>query len=143
MVAPVLSQWFAAFVFTQAIEVPIYCRALGDRADPRGGAALPRESLRWRLGFAFVASMLTHPYVWFVIPGAFWSRGWLAATQAWPGLDAWRYELFFVTAEGFAVAVEALLLAALRVRRPWLWALLANASSAGLGMLLRELTGWP
>ena len=33
--------------------------------------------------------------------------------------------------------------ALLRVPRPLLWALVANATSAGLGMLLRELTGWP
>ncbi|MBL8975851.1 MAG: hypothetical protein JNK56_34935, partial [Myxococcales bacterium] len=60
-----------------------------------------------------------------------------------PGLAAWRYELFFLTAESFAVVAEALLLRALRVPRPLLWALVANATSAGLGMLLRELTGWP
>jgi hypothetical protein len=139
----VLGEWFAAFVFTQAIEVPIYCRALAGRADPRSGEPLPREPLAWRAGMAFLASMATHPYVWFVIPSLFWSAWWTSATAAWPALGEWRYALFLVVAEGFAVAAEALLLRGLRVRRALWWALLANAASAGLGMLTRELLGWP
>jgi hypothetical protein len=39
--------WLIAFAFTQAVEVPIYLRA---------GAG-------WRA--AFLASTLTHPFVWF------------------------------------------------------------------------------
>lgn len=137
-----ISAWFSAFVFTQALEIPIYLRALRGRADARG-RPLPPESLRWRLGFAFLASMATHPYVWFVIPSLFTSRLWQAAVAAQPGLLPWRHTLFFITAEAFAVLAEALLLRALRVPRPLLWALLANATSAGLGVLLRALTGWP
>ena len=137
-----ISAWFSAFVFTQALEMPIYLAAFRRRVDARG-EPLPPESLRWRLGFAFLASMATHPYVWFVIPALFSSRLWLGMVAQWPGLLAWRYELFFITAESFAVLSEALLLRALRVPRPLLWALVANATSAGLGMLLRELTGWP
>lgn len=137
-----ISAWFSAFVFTQALEVPIYLMALRRRADARGGP-LPPESLRWRLGFAFLASMATHPYVWFVIPFVFSSPAWDMAVAAWPGLLPWRYALFFVVAESFAVLAEGLLLRALRVPRPLLWALLANATSAGLGLLLRAFTGWP
>ncbi|MBL8973557.1 MAG: hypothetical protein JNK56_23415, partial [Myxococcales bacterium] len=62
-----ISAWFSAFVFTQALEMPIYLAAFRRRVDARG-EPLPRESLRWRLGFGFLASMATHPYVWFVIP---------------------------------------------------------------------------
>lgn len=137
-----ISAWFSAFVFTQALEMPIYLMAFRRRVDARG-EPLPPESLRWRLGFAFLASMATHPYVWFVIPALFSSRLWLRMVAQWPELVAWRYELFFITAESFAVLSEALLLRALRVPRPLLWALVANATSAGLGMLMRELTGWP
>ena len=138
----VISAWFSAFVFTQAFEVPIYLVALRRRVDRRGEPLAP-ESLRWRLGFGFLASMATHPYVWFVIPTLFSSRVWLAAVERWPALLPWRHELFFVTAESFAVLAEGLLLRALRVPRPLLWALVANAASAGLGMLTRALTGWP
>ncbi len=137
-----IGAWFSAFVFTQALEMPIYTIALRGRVDARGEPLAP-ESLRWRLGFAFLASMATHPYVWFVIPSLFSSHLWMRTVAAWPGLLAWRHELFFVTAESFAVLAEALLLRALRVPRPLLWALVANAASAGLGMLARELTGWP
>jgi hypothetical protein len=137
----VVANWFWAFVFTQAFEVPIYLVALRRRVD-RAGQPLPRESLRWRLGFAFLASMATHPYVWFVIPTLFSSRPWVAAVARWPGLQPWRHELFFVTAESFAVLAEALLLRALRVPSPLLWALVANATSAGLGLLARAYGIW-
>lgn len=137
-----LSAWFSAFMFTQALEVPIYLVALRGRADARG-ELLPPESLRWRLGFAFLASMATHPYVWFVFPYVFTSGPWKAAVAAWPVLGAWRYAVFFAVAESFAVLAEGLLLRALRVPRALLWALLANTSSAGLGLLLRALIGWP
>lgn len=136
-----LVHWFWAFVCTQALEVPIYVAALARRVDPRAGAPLPRESLRWRLGFAFLASMATHPYVWFVIPSLFTSPLWTAAAARWPGLTAWRYALFFAVAESFAVLAEALLLRALRVPRPLLWSLAANATSAGVGLALAAL-GW-
>lgn len=129
--------WFIAFVFTQALEVPIYYVALGRREGAR-----ERDQV-WRVGFGFLASMATHPYVWFVIPSLFYSRMWDTLTYTQPWLEGWRYPLFFVTAESFAVVAEALLLKALRVPRPLLWALVANATSAGLGMLLRELVGWP
>jgi len=137
----VLAYWFSAFVLTQALEMPVYLAALARRADPRDGALLPRESLRWRLGFAFLPSMATHPYVWFVIPALFSSPAWTAAVARWPGLEAWRYALFFALAEAFAVLAEALLLRALRVPRALLWSLAANATSAGIGLALGAL-GW-
>ena len=137
-----LSAWFSAFMFTQALEVPIYLVALRGRVDARG-VPLARESLRWRLGFAFLASMATHPYVWFVFPYLFTSRAWQSVVGAWPVLGEWRWGLFLAVAESFAVLAEGLLLRALRVPRALLWALLANATSAGLGLLLRALVGWP
>lgn len=133
--------WFWAFVFTQAIEVPIYVVALARRADPRSGQRLALESLRWRVGFAFLASMATHPYVWFVIAPLMYSRLWTEAVASWPALAGWHYPLFFALAEGFAVVAEALLLRALRVPRALLWALAANATSSGVGLLMNAL-GW-
>lgn len=132
-----VKDWFIAFVFTQALEVPIYYVALGRRAGAR-----ERDRV-WRAGFAFLASMATHPYVWFVIPSLFYSRMWDSLTFSWPWLQDWQYTLFFVTAESFAVVAEGLLLLGLRVPRPFLWALAANAFSALTGLLLRELGVWP
>lgn len=131
--------WFWAFVLTQALEMPIYLVALGRRADPRSGEPLAAESLRWRLGFAFLASMATHPYVWFVIAPLMYSRLWSEVVAGWPALAGWHYPLFFVVAESFAVVAEGLLLRALRVPRALLWALAANATSAGVGLLLNLL----
>ncbi len=133
--------WFSAFVFTQLLEMPIYVFVLGRRQVD--GQHLPLQPLRWRLGFAFLASMATHPYVWFVIPSLFGSQWWLSLEVRWPALEAWRYEVFFLTAESFAVIAEALILRGLQVPRPLLWALVANMTSAGLGIALRAISGWP
>jgi len=77
---------------------------------------------------AFGASALTHPIVWFVIPALV------------PG-DYW---VMVAVAETFAVVAEALYLHfGFQVRRALLWSLLANASSASLGMMSRYLFGWP
>lgn len=133
--------WFWAFVFTQAIEVPIYVIALARRVDPRSGEVLAPESLRWRVGFGFLASMATHPYVWFVIAPLMHSRLWTELVTTWPALERWHYPLYFAVAESFAVLAEALLLRALRVPRALLWALAANAISSGIGLAVHAL-GW-
>lgn len=127
--------WLSAFAFTQLVEVPIYAYGLG--RDRAGGPP------RWpaRLGLAFLASAVTHPCVWFVIPRIIYSDWFDGLADTWPALDAWRYEVFFAVAEGFAVTVEAALLRACGLSRALAWALLANASSAGLGMFARYL-GW-
>jgi len=131
-----VKDWFLAFVFTQVLEVPIYYVALARREGAR-----ERDQV-WRVGFAFLASMATHPYVWFVIPSLFYSRMWDSWTFSWPWLQEWQYTLFFVAAESFAVVAEGLLLMGLRVPRPFLWALAANAFSAFSGLLLRKLGWW-
>lgn len=48
-----MKAWLIAFIFTQAVEVPIYVR---------GGAG-------WRA--AFLASTFTHPVVWFGFPAVY------------------------------------------------------------------------
>lgn len=108
-----LVAWISAFAVTQAVEVPVYGRAL--RARPR----------RWL--WAFGASALTHPVVFFAFP-------WL-----WPG-GGWS---MVAAAEAFAVAVEAAYLSALGVERSVAWALLANGLSVAVGLGLRAAVGWP
>lgn len=132
-----LTSWLSAFAFTQLLEVPIYLAAFA-----RDGASVPADRPR-RVGLAFLASALTHPYVWFVFPLVFYSAAWDALGRRAPALIEHRYALFFVVAEAFAVLVEALLLRACGLRRALAWALLANATSAGLGFFARYYIGWP
>lgn len=109
--------WLSAFAFTQLVEVPIYGYALRETA----------ESRLKRLGVAFGASAITHPFVWF----------------AFPLLFPDSYPLAVVASETFAVLVEAAYLRTFGVALYFSWSLVANASSFGLGILLRNLVGWP
>ncbi|HEY8378418.1 MAG TPA: hypothetical protein VIK91_18100 [Nannocystis sp.] len=133
-----LARWFWSFVFTQLVEVPVYLRALS------GPDRTPPPSWPHRVGLAFLASALTHPYVWFVFFPLFYLPGPIDdLAAAWPALDAHRYTAYLLFAESFAVVVEALLLRACGLRRAFLWALLANATSVALGFVSRWLFGWP
>ena len=69
--------WLVAFVFTQAIEVPIYLRVTNFRV-------------------AFLASTLTHPIVWFVFP-AIWPGSYLGMVAA-AELFAWSAETLWLRA---------------------------------------------
>lgn len=86
-----------------------------------------RATKGWRVGF--FASALTHPVVWFVFP----------LTMAL-GTPYWG---MVALAEGFAVVAEGFWLRHHGVPRAFAWSLLANATSASLGALLRALTGVP
>jgi hypothetical protein len=112
-------EWLYAFLFTQVVEVPIYMFALA-RSCPR---VRPRAQ---RALIAFGASALTHPIVWFVIPRLIPS-----------------YFTMGVSAEAFAVFVEACYMYAFGARWAFAWSLFANAASVGLGLSSRGLFGWP
>ncbi|HVG57339.1 MAG TPA: hypothetical protein VNA24_02205 [Hyalangium sp.] len=103
--------WLSAFAFTQAVEVPIYLRA---------GAS-------WRV--AFLASALTHPFVWFGF-----------STVGKLGLGYWGT---VVLVECFAIGVETVWLSARGVKRAFYWCLLANLTSVTLGFVSRWAFGWP
>jgi hypothetical protein len=123
--------WLAAFVFTQAVEVPIYALAQRMIHPSKDGATPPpsrASAWAWRVALAFGASALTHPIVWFVLP----------PTSRWLGY--WGY---VALAEAFAVLAEAAYFRALGLPRALLWALGANAASAGLGLASRALWGVP
>lgn len=132
-----LGRWFWSFAFTQIVEVPIYLRALS------GPDRVPAPPWPHRVGLAFLASALTHPYVWFVFFPLFFAGPLDGLAWRWPLFHDHRYAFYLVFAETFAVVVEAVLLRACGLRRAFLWALLANAGSAGLGFLSRWLFGWP
>jgi hypothetical protein len=123
--APVIRAWLGAFLFTQAVEVPIWAHGLRHHRTVRaGGEAWP---LWVNFAVAFGASAITHPCVWFLIPR--WAPG--------------GYLAMVIQAEAFAVVVEALYMDSFGLRRPLLWSLGANGASAGLGLLSRALFGWP
>ena len=120
--------WFFAFLFTQAVEVPIY--VYGGRA-------------RWDEGFC--ASALTHPIVWFVIPQLF-DRVYLAVCAPHRALwitEGHRYWLMVVIAETFAILAEGLYMRWLDKPNPYRWALIANLASVTLGLTSRSIFGVP
>ena len=113
--AELLRDWVAAFVLTQAVEMPIYRCGLG---------------ASWRAAFA--ASAITHPIVWFV----FFSPAVSMQTVGyWPR---------FAAAEAFAWLVEGAWLAWATGRpRPLVWSAIANGASVAVGLVLRAWIDWP
>jgi hypothetical protein len=111
------SGWFAAFVLTLAVEVPI------------AGYLLRRvEPDRLRLAILLVfANLATHPIVWFVITQLFL-------------IGTWEYVL---VAESWAVVVEAVFYAVafrdLDPRRAIGVAVVANGASFIAGWIVGEL----
>ncbi|MBK8093413.1 MAG: hypothetical protein IPK32_15895 [Verrucomicrobiaceae bacterium] len=105
-----IHEWHEAFLLTQIVEVPVYLLA---------GRELP---LPKRVLYAFGASTITHPIIWFGLP---WAGG--------------PYLLLFLVAETFAVMGEALWGLGLGVRRPWMAALLANTASVCAGLVIRHV----
>jgi ABC-type Co2+ transport system permease subunit len=123
--APYIHAWLGAFAFTQAVEVPIWAYALRERRKlARGDEPWPF----WLCAVVgFGASAVTHPVVWFVIPQHALGGYWAMVLQA----------------EAFAVLVEAVYTGLCGLRWSLAWSLFANAASAGLGLLSREMLGWP
>lgn len=106
-----MTDWLLAIGLTLCVEVPVY-------------AWLLRTPWRRRLIAAFGTSVLTHPYVWFVLP-----------TALMPFIGYWGY---VAVAELFAFAVEAAVCVVLgsKWRRASLASLVANGLSFGMGWWL-------
>lgn len=81
---------------------------------------------RWST--SFLASTLTHPIVWFVFP----------LTTSFLG-----YWGMVAAAEVFAIVAETVWLKVNGVGASLKWALLVNATSASVGLLLRAVFGVP
>ncbi len=149
--------WLSAFLFTQTVEIPVYVLvirhalreghvalrtfsldgAASDPRPPRSAMLAPRaRHLSLQLALAFGASAITHPVVWFVIPG-------LAPSFADPSA---AYLEYVIRAEAFAFIVEAFyfhMILGVSIWRALGWSFLANGLSAGLGFLSRGIFGWP
>jgi len=126
--SPETSAWLSAFLFTEAVEVPIYLACMQLPADDDRPRAL--DGPGGRLAVAFGASLVTHPIVWFLIPR----------------IPAGSYAEMVARAEAFAIVAEAFYFYALGFfngRRAFLWSLAANAASATLGLVSRSTFGWP
>lgn len=129
LTGPMIARWAIAFAFTQAVEVPLYCVALGLRSGGAPGAApsLLRRAFTLRhVAIAFGASALTHPFVWFLFPRLV--------------RPYWTMVAF---AEAFAVIAEAAYLTGFRVRWALAWSFAVNASSVVVGLTSRALFGVP
>ncbi len=113
------SEWFAAFLLTLAIEIPVAFMLLR-RAEPDR----PRLLL-----LVVFANLVTHPAVWFVFTQLF-----LVGTPE-----------YTLAAEAWAVAIEALFYAVtirgLSARLAITVALAANVASFAVGRLVTGL-GW-
>ena len=114
-----LIPWLSAFALTQAVEMPIYVRAL------REGPTIDR--LPKALAIAFAASALTHPIVWFVMPRLI-PDNWLTMV---------------IVAELFAITAEAAWMRSFKLPRALAWAGFANAASVLVGIVSRSLFAWP
>jgi len=113
-----VASWLRAFGLTLLFEIP-----------PATWMLAPVEPLvARRIAGVIVANLATHPLVWFLFPGLAVGPGArLAASEAW--------------AFAAEVAVYLIIWPALRPRRAALISLVANAASAGAGLLLaRTLT---
>ena len=120
-----LIPWLSAFAVTQAVEMPIYVRALRE-----GEPTIDR--LPVAIAIAFGASALTHPIVWFVMPRLI-TGDWLTMVLV--------AELFAIVAE--AAWLWAFGLRAFGLKRALAWAAFANAASVLVGLISRQLFGWP
>ena len=135
---PSLAAWAAIFLFTQAVEIPLYVLVLRKNLAPK-------PSIGRAAAIGFGATAVTHPVVTFVLPrltdGLF---AWMARREmsvVWSG--AFRWVVLAACCEGFAVGVEAIYLKAFKLRRALLWSLAINFASAALGLCCSLAFGWP
>ena len=135
---PSFAAWAAIFVFTQAVEIPLYVLVLRRNLEPK-------PSIVRAAAIGFGASAITHPVVTFVIPRLTDALfAWMAQREmslVWSG--AFRWVVFAVCCEGFAVGAEAIYLRAFKLERALLWSLAINFASAALGLCCSLSLGWP
>ena len=111
--------WFKSYLLTLILEVPIFM-LFGWRKVPLWRAALA----------GVVGSTLTHPVLWYL----------------WP-LVSRDYAVYIISGELFVATVESITFFAIARPTRFSWAVsasfIANASSYGIGVLLRMLGLFP
>jgi hypothetical protein len=122
MIPEHLLRWLAAFALTEIVEVPIYWRALARSPETRV------QPPAVRFAIAFGASLLTHPFVWFVFPRLHLGLTYIERSLL-SELFAWGFETLWFRFFG--------------LERAWLWSLAANSASVAVGLSIRALCGWP
>ena len=105
--------WPIAFIITQVTEILIALMVW---------KTAPKHRV---IALVFLASAITHPIVWFVMPG--FAREY-----------HWDFFTFMVVAESYAYGVEILWYFAMKVPRPIFLSCVANSGSFGLGLLIHE-----
>ncbi len=119
-----VAAWAAALTLTLVVETPLYVWL------SRTFSEKDRSLVVWML-VGLLASLITHPCVWFV----------------WPRIidPATDYGAFVLAAECFAVLAEALWLRlwGVPLRYSVLISLAANMSSVAAGEFTRSVFGWP
>jgi hypothetical protein len=108
--------WFAAFVWTLAIELPVYT------------IVLHRHARSWQrlCGLVLAVNAISHPVLWF----------------AFPKLSP--YWLYVLAGEACVIVIEALILASMirNVRVALVASVLANLVSTVIGLGLLRLLGY-
>lgn len=120
MIDEYVRAWAFAFGLTEVVELPIVVLLT---------RALPAPAYK-RAAVAFVATLATHPIVWFVVPAlGLGEPARVVASEAWATLG----ELFI-----YLIALERT-----TWRRAAVVSLVANAASFGVGLALWSLGFWP
>jgi hypothetical protein len=124
--------WFVSFLFTQAVEIPIWT-GLSWRAVPAWKSALSGA----------LCTCVTHPLLWIVWPRVFF------LVRDWPlqigGIVVSRYTAYLVTGEFLVAVIESMIFyfaaRSGRFSKALAISFIANAASLGLGVLARSF-GW-
>ncbi len=98
--------WLLCFLATQLIEMPIYVKMID-------------VSMGRRLLFAFGASAITHPILWFLMP--------------WGALP---YFYLLILGEAAVFIIEGFYFQALGMKKPFYMSTVANSVSLSLGVLI-------
>lgn len=110
--------WLSAFVLTQIIEISV--GLLIWRAD---------VSRRKVIVSVFLASSMTHPIVWFVMPRLAQEYG-------------WSYLMFLAIAESYAYIFEFGWYRYLKAEKPFLLSCVLNSCSFFAGLLIYIVQGF-
>jgi hypothetical protein len=113
-ISPYVVAWFRAFLLTQAIEIGV------------AGKLFQTKNIPWKrsIGVIAIANLASHPAVWFVFPELGFSH-----IPTFVGMELWAWLSETV--------IYKIIFPTLLWKHSLVIALIANATSLGLGLLLR------